>query len=112
MFLEASHRVLKVVYFHNKQNRRVDFLITTLLKLSRDKAFERFKKLEVGKTTHRICTINKRRKIAEEIIHSNSYNTLTISANQWRIESQTQAGKFYTVIKEDTECDCKLICRM
>lgn len=28
MFVEASHRVLKVVYFNNKQNRRVDLLLS------------------------------------------------------------------------------------
>ena len=30
MFLEAFHRVLKIVYLHHKQNRRVDYLLTTL----------------------------------------------------------------------------------
>ena len=29
MFMESFHRVLKVVYFNNKQNRRVDHLIRT-----------------------------------------------------------------------------------
>lgn len=54
MFMEASHGVLKVVYLNHKKNRRVDYLVTTLLKVSRDKAYERFRKLEVGKNTHRI----------------------------------------------------------
>ncbi len=41
MHIEAFHRLVKTVYFHQKQNRRVDCLLNVLLKLSRDKAFER-----------------------------------------------------------------------
>ncbi len=75
MFLEAFHRVLKVVYFNHKQNRRVDTLLTTLLKIARDKAFERFKKLEFGKSTHRICEINKRHRKAEEMAANSSLSS-------------------------------------
>ena len=49
MFLESFHRVLKIVYLNHKQNRRVDSLLTTLIKIARDKAFERFCKEEKGK---------------------------------------------------------------
>ena len=58
MYLEAFHRTLKVVYLQHKQNRRIDYLVTTLLKVARDKTFERFRKLEKGKQSHRICEIN------------------------------------------------------
>ena len=36
MFVEAFHRKLKTVYFQKKQNRRVDRLVFTLLKIARD----------------------------------------------------------------------------
>ena len=49
MFIESFHRVLKVVY---KQNRRVDFLLVMLMKISLNNTFERFRKLEIGKQTH------------------------------------------------------------
>ena len=60
MFMEAFHRVVKIVYLHHKQNWRIDNLLTVLLKIARDKAFERFRKVETGKSTHRLCEIRKR----------------------------------------------------
>ena len=59
MFLEAFHRTLKVVYMQQKQNRRVDFLLHTLLKI-----VDQITKLEKGKFSHRIAEINKRQKIS------------------------------------------------
>lgn len=64
MFLEAFHRLLKVVYLQHKQNRRLDHLLVTLRKVARDKAFEQLYKMEKGKNTHRIAEINKRHKAA------------------------------------------------
>ena len=64
MFVEAFHSVLKIVYRHYKQNRRVDVLLVTLLRIPKNKAFERFHKMETGKLTHRVCEINKRHKAA------------------------------------------------
>ena len=55
MFLEAFHRVLKIVYLHHKQNRRVDSLLVALIKIGGNAAFERLRKLEMGKNSHRIC---------------------------------------------------------
>ena len=46
MFSEAFHRVLKIVYLRHQQNRRIDYLIYILLKISRDKAFEQLLKME------------------------------------------------------------------
>ena len=50
MLLESFHRLVKVVYFQQKRNRRVDALLNVLLKLSRDKAFKRLQKLERART--------------------------------------------------------------
>ena len=63
MFVESFHRVLKVVYLQHKQNRRVDFLLATLMKMARDKSFERLLKQEKGKHTHRVCEIKKSTKL-------------------------------------------------
>lgn len=111
MFLEAFHRVLKIVYFHHKQNRRIDFLLTTLLKIARDMAFERFRKLEIGKATHRICEIHKRHKSAEQIQQKKTHKILTISPKLWKVESQSRPGTHYSVEKvQDSSCQCRLIC--
>lgn len=50
MFAEAFHRVLKQVYLKSKQNRRIDELIYTLLKIARDKVFEKFIKKCIRKS--------------------------------------------------------------
>ena len=112
MFLEAFHRVLKIVYLHHKQNRRVDFLLTTLLKVSRDKAFERLRKLETGKSSHRICEINKRHKSAVEI-HKQGPSTVIVLTDKkkWTVESQSQQGTKYVVQKQCDSCDCQLLCK-
>ena len=49
MYLESFHRVLKILYLNHKQNRRIDSLLITLMRVARDKAFKRFRKLEMGK---------------------------------------------------------------
>ena len=58
MFVEAIHRTLKTVYLQHKQNRRIDFLVHTLLKIARDKMFEQLTKLEKGKS-QRVTEINE-----------------------------------------------------
>ena len=52
------------MYLNHKQNRRIDSLLITLMRVARDKAFELFLKLEMGKNSHRICEVNKRHKRA------------------------------------------------
>ena len=51
MFSEAFYRVLKIVHLRHQHNRRVDYLIYIVLKISRDKAFEQLVKMEKGKNT-------------------------------------------------------------
>ena len=88
MFLESFHRTLKVVYLEHKHNRRIDYLLHTLLKISRDKIFEQITKLEKGKFTHRISEINKRHKGALKItsqIHAKDKNMWTIPPPHTRV---------------------------
>ena len=65
MALESFHRVLKVCDLQKKQNRRIDYLMHILLKISRDKVFDRLEKTQKGKISYRICEINKRHCAAE-----------------------------------------------
>ncbi len=113
MFLEAFHRVLKIVYLYHKKNRRIDSLITVLLKIARDKAFERFRKVEMGKSTHRVCEIRKRHKKAEEMQDNSSHNVTKITSEKWKVESQGNPGTHYIIEKQfnlSEKCMCKLIC--
>ena len=103
------HRVLKIVYLQHKQNRRVDHLLYILLKISRDKAFEQLCKMEKGKTTHRICDINKRHKTALTLLPLAIIEDA--GDNCYRITSQSRPGITYNVVVNLSECLCKLKCR-
>jgi hypothetical protein len=108
MYLEGFHRVLKYIYLKGKTNKRVDKCVHVLLKISRDKAFERLTKLENGKLSSRMAMITKRHKssldMSENIISS-------IGDDKWSILSSID-GHTYEVTRED-ECSrisCNLRC--
>ena len=109
MYSESFHRVLKIVYLQHKRNKRVDYLIYTLLKIARDKAFDQLQKCEKGKNTHRICEINKRHKKAL------TFASLAVieetNSNLFKISSQSQAGLVYCVERKNSTCICQLKCR-
>ena len=108
MFLEAFHRLLKVIYLHHKQNRRLDHLLVTLIKIARDKTFERLHKIEKGKNSHRISEINKRHKSATEM---KTYCCSELNDNTgWKVGSKKQDIQLYAVLKEVEDCDCKTRC--
>ena len=107
MFLESFNRLLKVVYFDSKHNRRVDQLIHVLIKLSRNLVFEQIVKTEKGKLTHRKCEINKRHKEALDKIGK---MRITAIENGWKVESLTKKGKYYTVEKQSESCSCLMKC--
>ena len=65
MYAETFYLVVKDFYFSQRQNRGVDDLLVTLLKVSRDKAFEELIKLEKGKLTHRLQEVLKDTKKQE-----------------------------------------------
>ena len=102
MFIESFHRVLKVVYLHHKQNRRVDFLLVILMKISHNNTFEQFRKLEIGKQTHRICEIARSHKSALSL-SSNCISTVT--KKKWKVTSQTIQNKDYTNERVLEACD-------
>ena len=109
MALEAFHRLLKVCYMEKKQNRRIDFLLHLLLKISRDKVFERFIKTQKGKSSYRICEINKRHRIAEKMLPSES--VLSRNGDTCIIQSGSSKQNNYSVQKQLEACSCKLRCK-
>ena len=108
MFVEAFHRTLKIVYLSHKQNRRLDFLLITLLKIARDKAYDSLIKSEKGKLSHRLCDINKRHIAANELLTNGK--VVPIEGNKWRVSSQSKPHVLYTVERMLDECSCKLHC--
>ena len=110
MYVESfSPCIEKVVYLDSKQNRRVDQLLTVLLRLARDKAFEQIQKLKKGKSSHQIKEINKRHGSAEEMM-SSGILPIQCSENSWKVASQKTKEKNYIVTKVKQECACLLHC--
>ena len=102
MHLESFHRVLKYKYLNGKQNKRLDSLLNTLLKIARDKWFERLQKSLKGKVTHRILDINRRHEKAVEL---KSITTIEKSTDlSWKVSG-------YVVDKQSHDCRCSIKCR-
>ena len=110
MALESFHRVLKVCYLQKKQNRRIDYLLHILLKISRDKVFDRIQKTQKGKISHQISEINKRHRTAQSMDPA----SCIISRNEasWRIKPEsTSQQQYYRVEKvSNNTCSCKVRC--
>jgi hypothetical protein len=112
MYVESFHRLLKYCYLQRKINKRVDTCIHVLLKIARDKGFERVIKFTKGKKSHRFLEIQKR--------HTNSCqmsaeNVCPVGINEWRIKSTcSEKHVEYTVTEEHNECTakCMLICKI
>ena len=62
MYAEAFHRTLKGIYFGKRQNKRMDALLTVLLKISKDTACEQLIKNAKGRMSYRLREIQKRHK--------------------------------------------------
>ena len=109
MFLEAFHRLLKVVYLHHKQNRRFDYLMNILLKVNRDKIFEHLTKIEKGKYYHRVVEINKRHKAAVSM-RSSGGAVIQRDETNWEVPSEKDGSMNYTVQLVNKSCKCQLRC--
>ena len=108
MHLENFHRLLKTVYMEGKHNRRIDQLLSILLRVARDKAYERLIKVEKGKVTHRISEINRRHQRAQEML-LHGIEVRKVAECTWLVQS-SQLDDMHTVKKLTEDCDCKLTC--
>lgn len=109
MAVEAFHRYLKVVYLDGKHNRRVDHLLSVLLRVSRDKIYDRLIKLEKGKSTHRISEISKRHHAAVDMMIKNT-PICKIGEGAWTVQSASREDIVYTVTQANSACECKVTC--
>ena len=109
MYVEAFHRVLKYLYLKEKVKKRMDKCIYPLLKLCRDKAFERFAKLEKGNISKRISLIVKRHQTSVEMSHNSV--TVVKSGEKWNVGS-SDGKREYTVRFQHTQCpfNCHVRC--
>ena len=75
MYVEAFHRLLKHIYMNGTCNKRIDKCVHVLIKLQRDKAFEKLIKLERCKITGRLSVIHKR-DLESQKLSSSSVSTI------------------------------------
>ena len=94
MYVE-NVQVLKVVYLENKQNQR--------------QSFERIRKLEKGKSTHRTKQIVKRHKMTKEMVDKGILPECVSTENSWRVQPQSRQQS-YIVKMVMEECSCALKC--
>jgi len=103
MYVESFHNVLKSAYMERKANRRVDSLVFILLKIARDKVFERF--IKVGKNTQS----TKQRSITKR--HVITLTRLPPMFNDaWIVPSCSTDGYSYWVFPASESCTCNLRC--
>ena len=98
-----------MVYLQHKQNRRIDFLLSILLKIARDKVFEQLTKVEKGKYSHRVAEINKRHKSALNMLSLHVPVTQKDEAC-WMVPSQRDTTIQYAIQLTNNACKCKLSC--
>lgn len=112
MFTESFHRLLKVVYLDGKQNRRVDTLLNTLLRIAQNMIYEQITKEEKGKLSHRKCEITKRHNTAVELVDSCTVVQKSEGDIKWKVQSQSNKETYYTINQLHTSCKtgCKLNC--
>ena len=112
MYVEAFHHILKYMYLQGKVNRRVDKCVHILMKIARDKSFERLTKLHKGKNTSRHVHINRSHKA------SLTMETQSVSICEendgtciWNVKSE-DGKREYKVTEAQTQCkgDCFLKC--
>ena len=108
MYVEAFHRVLKYVYMKGKVNKRLDKCIHVLLKLARDKGFERLSKIEKGKNTERIRMIKERHQSSLKLCKTQVSETdhpLT-----WKVQSTDGKNSYSVTLVQDTCPENCLLC--
>lgn len=108
MYLESLHKTIKHVYLKGTQNRRVDTLISCLVRLTHDKLYDRVIKLCKGKQTHRIQSISRSHMLSMDIAAS---AVKFVENGEHKVESQTTPGTVYTVAKRQETCNCQLVCQ-
>ena len=98
MTIESFHRLLIVVHLDSKHNRRIDHLLSVLVKIGLGyKACERLIKHEKGKKSHQISETKKRHHARLDLLEE-EINIDKLIDVKWQVPSQSQGDStYYTV---------------
>lgn len=111
MYIESFHRILKGKFLNGRQNRRMDTLIFTLIRVARWflQEYAIFKEKGLSCDVHRLTVMHRRHKNATRLnpdsVHYDE------DANVWLFTSETEIGKIYEVQQSNEICECGLKCR-
>ena len=108
MHIEAFHCTLKYVYLGGKVNKLLDKCLHALLKISRDKSYERLIKITKGKKSRKFVD-TQQRHIASEKMDTRSVTH--VEDRLWNVLSESDSKKQYKVTMENTHCPDKCILR-
>ena len=112
MFVESFHRVLKFVYLQHKQNRRVDFLLATLI---RNKTLNLSKKK--ASHTHTGCVrlkratklLNKCKQVSDMLLSQWGHLESNIAAPGWCVLHLQQLTTLFERKVSCSSCRCSLV---
>lgn len=85
--------------------KRLNKTINTLIKLIRDKIFDRLITLEKEKLSSKIRELRRRHKTSHDL----DMRTIVSCEMGWEVPSSSQNG-VYLVKNHKANCDCKLVC--
>ncbi|XP_050514453.1 uncharacterized protein LOC126889821 [Diabrotica virgifera virgifera] len=105
MSIERMHQTIKYLYLNGRQVRRLDKTINILIKLIKDKLFERLITLNKGKISSKLRELRKRHKTSLNL----DMDTIVMSEMGWEIPSSS-TNDIYLVQKNKPSCDCQLVC--
>ncbi|GFR28208.1 uncharacterized protein TNCT_436111 [Trichonephila clavata] len=104
IYLESFHKVLRHIYLEGKKMKRIDKTLNALMKLTKDKIFEKLcnvsKKVPASALTRIDECQRLSRLISEEMIASVADNA------EWNVKTSMESSLFYTV-RKNTEPVCR-----
>ncbi|XP_065220895.1 uncharacterized protein LOC135847771 [Planococcus citri] len=112
MKIEAMHNLLKNVYLNGLKNKRVDKLINTLLKMNRNKAFERLSHLVMETDSHTHKKVRDRH-VTGKTIPAEDVSIISFGVSgvgQVKSQSKSNQSSIYEITKISDECSCRLRC--
>ena len=107
MHIERLHRTIKYAYLSGKAVKRLDKSISCLMRLVKDKLFERIIALQKGKLCNKLINLrNRHKRSLEMLIIAENLVPLEVG---WNIYSENQ---IYHIYKKEVPCDvnCSLFC--
>ncbi|GIY19374.1 hypothetical protein CDAR_414571 [Caerostris darwini] len=97
MYLESFHKVLKHIYLEGKKIKRIDKTLNALLKLTKDKIFERM--CNIARKIPATTLSNTNQNQSQCGLISNEMITPIIENTEWKIKPSQETSLTYTVRK-------------